>query len=61
MRLSPQPPTSDHDSSTSSSSSDEEPTPPPDYHYMEGSVVEDRDLEYAFELVSLAEVAPDVD
>ena len=34
---------------------------PPDYDYTEGSVVSDRDLEYGFEIVNLAENAPDVD
>src|ERR1700742_2277845 len=51
-------------SSSSSESSEEEPgtpSPPPDYDYIQESNVEDRDLEYGFEIVSLAENAPEVD
>ena len=62
MRIRPEPPTSS--SSSSSSETGEESrasSPPPDYDYMEGSSVQDRDLEHAFEIVNLAEIAPDVD
>ena len=55
------------DSSSSSSEDSRQPTEsrtssaPPDYDYVQESSITDQDLEYGYEIVSLAENAPDVD
>ena len=55
------------DSSSSSSEDSRQPiesrasSAPPDYDYVRESSITDQDLEYGYEIVSLAENAPDVD
>jgi hypothetical protein len=59
-------PSAPDDSSSSSSEDSRQPrsrasSAPPDYDYVHESSITDQDLEYGYELVSLAENAPDVD